>query len=428
MLHFSDILKNFLDFSINFEYNDKKKIIGRRVFLKTFFKSALSGLCVLCVAFGVHSGMNVQAKEESVEMSIQSVESVEEDTFYGYYEKHRKAMNSPFYKLHNSYMTFVDENKDIIQDYLVEKEESKDYTFVLSFAGDMMLASYKNQTTPNSFNQYSNEKDPSYFLEKVKPFFEEDDYTIVNLENVLTDNNLKEVAKDHNPAYWYRSKTSNTNILTSSSVECVSLANNHTGDYGNQGRKDTIAAVENAGLIYGNNDKTFYLEKNGYTIAVICHGLWSEWQANDIVSRLKDAEQYSDFQIVFYHGGTERIPHPEEWKIRASRKLVDNGADLVVGNHPHVLQPIENYNGVDIIYSMGNFCYGGSSRCENRTIIYQLKLTISNDNVLLNKEAVVIPCYVYTAERNNYQPGPIEDEIEKQKVLDFINWVVNSPV
>ena len=311
---------------------------------------------------------------------------------------------------------------------VVDITEPPTFDFTVTFTGDVMIASYKNQTNLGSFNEYANQKEPTYFLEKVYPIFAEDDFTVVNLENVLTDSNLKEVEKDHNPAYWYRSKTSNTDILTSSSVECVSLANNHYGDYGSQGRKDTVAAVENAGLLYGNNDKTFYIEKNGYKIAVICHGLWGEWQADQIISRIKEAEKQSDFQIVYYHGGKERIHSPEEWKIRASRKLVDNGADLVVGNHPHVLQPMENYNGVDIIYSMGNFCFGGSKRPENRTIIYQFTLTIDEDKNIVNKGAEIIPCYVYTGDINNYQPTPIEDEVVKQKVLDFMNWKVDSPL
>ena len=297
----------------------------------------------------------------------------------------------------------------------------------ITFTGDVLLASYKNQTTSGSFNEYAKNKDATYFLQNVCDIFLNDDLTIVNLENVLTDSNLKEVQKDHNPAYWFRSKTSNTNILTSSGVEAVSLANNHVGDYGSQGRKDTIAAVEKAGLLYGNNDKTFYFEKEGFRVAIICHGLWSEWQANDIIARIKEAEKDSDFQIVYYHGGKEGTHSPEDWKIRASRKLVDNGADLVIGNHPHVLQPMENYNGVDIVYSMGNFCFGGNRRPENRTIIYQINLVIE-DGKLVSKSSEIIPCYVYTGDSNNYCPKIIEDENIKQKVIDFMNWKIKSPI
>lgn len=311
----------------------------------------------------------------------------------------------------------------------IQKEVVPKNTHIkLSFAGDCMLASYRGEVSNNNFDGYANNNPPEYFLENVKSIFEKDDWTIVNLENVLTDKNLKEVAKNYSPAYWYKGKTSNTEILTSSSVECVSLSNNHTGDYGNQGKVDTIEAVENAGLMYGNNDKTIYLEKNGFRIAVICHGLWAEYQANAIIDRIKDAEQNSDFQIVFYHGGTERIHAPEQWKVKASRKLVDNGADLVIGGHPHVLQPREVYNGVDIVYSLGNFCYGGNKKPENRTIIYTLDLEISPDKTIIDKTSEIIPCYVYTESLNNYKPGIIDDEEDKQKVLDFVDWKIDSPV
>lgn len=323
------------------------------------------------------------------------------------------------------------EEKNVLQgDYPIEEWQLEPETFdiVVTMTGDVMLASFKDQTKSGNFNDYVNNNDPSYFLQNVKYIFENDDLTIVNLENVLTDNNLKEVAKNHNPAYWYKSKTSNTDILTCSSVEAVSLANNHTGDYGSQGSQDTIEAVEKAGLLYGTNDKTIYYEKNGYVIAIICHGLWYEGQADAIINRLKDAETQSDFQIVFYHGGTERVYSPEEWRVRASRKLVDNGADLVIGNHPHVLQPREVYNGVDIIYSMGNFCFGGDLTPENRTIIYQFKLTVNTeDKVLENKTSEIIPCYVFTGKINNFAPAVIEDEEIRQHVLEYMEGKVKRP-
>ena len=303
-------------------------------------------------------------------------------------------------------------------------------TIKFTIAGDCMLASYMGQVSAGNFADTALKGDWEYFLDGVDEYFESDDFTIVNLENVLTDNSsLKEVAKDHNPAYWYKAPTANTNILTTQSVEVVSLANNHFGDYGTKGRNDTMAACDAAGLLWGSNDKTIYVEKNGYKIAVICHGLWGEWQADTIVPRINEAEEKSDFQIVYYHGGKERIHNPEQWKVRASRKLVDAGADLVIGNHPHVLQPMEIYNGVPIIYSMGNFCYGGSSRPENRTIMYRFEITVDNETKdIIHTYSEIVPCYVYTGDKNNWQPAIITDEVQKQKVLDFMNWKVDSPV
>ncbi len=307
--------------------------------------------------------------------------------------------------------------------------EDTGFDIVLTFSGDMLLASLKNQTAKGNFKDYAAKNEPSYFLQNVKHIFEADDLTIVNLENVLTDRVLPEREKNQDPAYWFRGPTKNAEILTSSSVEAVSLANNHTGDYGAAGTKDTIKAVENAGLLYGSNTQTVYFEKEGYRIAFICHGLWVVGQEKEIIRRIHEAEKDSDFQIVFYHGGIEGIHEPEAWKQKASRKLVDGGADLVIGNHPHVLQPREIYNGVEIIYSMGNFCYGGSRRPENRTILYQYTLHIGPDGTLESQSSEIIPCYVHTGEsQNNYCPAVIEDEEQRQKVLDFMDGKVKSPI
>ncbi len=302
------------------------------------------------------------------------------------------------------------------------------FNLTVTFTGDSMLASYKGQSNSGSFNDYANKYDPTYFYEKVRHIFEADDFTIVNLENVFTDKNLKEVEKDHDPAYWFRSKTANVQILTSSSVEGVSIANNHLNDYGKEGRNDTIKTLTDAGLPYGLESQIMYFEKNGFVVAVICNGLWGEWQANNIIKLIDKAEEQSDYQIVFYHGGKEKIHAPEAWKQRASRKLVDAGADLVIGNHPHVLQPREIYNGVEILYSLGNFCYGGHSAPKNRTIIYQMTLSINeNTKEIIASESNIIPCYVYTAKKNNYQPAPISDEAEKQRVLDFMDGKLKEP-
>ncbi len=301
------------------------------------------------------------------------------------------------------------------------------FRVVVSFTGDMLLASLHGKRAKGNFLDYAAKQEPEYFLQHVRPIFEADDFTVVNLENVLTDRALTPKEKSTDPAYWFRAPTANTGILTSSGVEAVSLANNHTGDYGTAGYKDTVKAVQAAGLEYGGNDRTFYLEKNGYRIAVICHGLWTEAQAGTIVQRLKAAEQESDFQVVFYHGGAEGVHTPEAWRIRASRRLVDNGADLVLGNHPHVLQPREIYKDREIVYSLGNFCFGGSRGPENRTVIYQLTLRVENGE-LVETSSELIPCYVHTGGKvNNYCPAPIEDEAQRQRVLDFMDGKAKLP-
>lgn len=313
---------------------------------------------------------------------------------------------------------------------IVIEEVDHNTTIKFTIVGDCMIASYKGGKEPGSFAAKALEGDMKYFLGGVSSLFEDDDYTIANLENVLTDDaTLQPVWKDHSPAYWYKAPTENINIFTESSVEVANLSNNHTGDYGAKGGTDTIAACDAAGVLWGNSDKTLYVEKDGITVAMIFNGLWSSWQADVICNRLAEASEKSDFQIVYYHGGTERIHSPEDWKVQASHKIVDAGADLVIGNHPHVLQPMEVYNGVPIIYSMGNFLFGGSNHPENRSIVYKYEATFNKET----KEFVsytddVIPCYVYTGSTNNWRPEIIMDEAEKERVLQFMNWEISSPL
>lgn len=258
--------------------------------------------------------------------------------------------------------------------------------------------------------------------------FANDDFTTINLENVFTDKELKEIDKGYTPAFWFRSKTDNVKIITSSSIEGVSIANNHTGDYGAQGYTDTNETVEKAGINYGNHEKIMYYEKNGFKIAVVCCGLWSMNELDFVKGKLAEATQKSDYQIIYFHGGKERIYAPEKWKVDACHQLVDAGADLIVGNHPHVLQPLETYKGVEIVYSLGNFCFGGNKKPGRNTVIYQMKLVVDTDSLKVTaSKSTLYPCYVFTGEWNNYQPCLIEDKAEKKKVLDFMNGKTDSP-
>lgn len=374
--------------------------------------------------------MNKKIIINSFLIIITFISSITLSTLY-FENKTKKKQENNSIKINTSYEkeSFIKDEKQNKNDNNDDNDNNNNFSIKLSFAGDTMLASYKDQTTPGSFNNYANKEDETYFLKKVKSIFKDDDFTILNLENVLTDQELPEINKNTEPAYWYKSKTSNINILSSSSVEGVSISNNHAGDYGPIGKQDTINAIVNANMQYGDYNHIMYFKKNNYTIAIICKGLWIESQANEIIKLIKEAEKKSDYQIIFFHGGKERIHYPEEWKIRATRKLIDNGADLIVGSHPHVIQPIEIYKEKEIVYSLGNFCYGGNKSPENRTIIYQINLTIDSEtNTLLKEESNIIPCYVYTGQTNNYQPAPIEEEDIKNKVIDFINWKVDSPL
>jgi poly-gamma-glutamate synthesis protein (capsule biosynthesis protein) len=293
----------------------------------------------------------------------------------------------------------------------------------LSFVGDCCLASNFGAVSGGSFSQYAIDNDPMYFFENVRSIFEHDDFTMVNLENVLSDKRLSPLSKpgDQSSNFWFIAPTSNAKILSFSGVDGVSVSNNHSGDYGETGLSDTIDAVTAEGLEYGSDTKTLYFEKKGFKIAVICQWVYTAQSPslNKVYDRLDAEKTRSDFQIIFLHSGTEGTEEVDKWRINAFRKMVDRGADLVINSGPHAIQPMEVYKDVPIVYSLGNFCFGGNRSPRRWTMIYQAKLLVVNNKVTA-LESEIIPCYVYTGASNNFQPTPIEDEADKAKVFEIV--------
>ncbi|MBO4229606.1 MAG: CapA family protein [Clostridia bacterium] len=296
-------------------------------------------------------------------------------------------------------------------------------TFVFSFVGDVLLASDQGWDGFWSFNGFAYDTDPSYYFEKMLPLFSSDDYTVANCECIFTDRVLNPVEKEEDPGYWYYSETKNAGAFSDGRIEIVSLANNHALDYGKEGRQDTIDALESRRRTVLTEKQSLILSKDGVRVALLCVSMYGYAYIPPIVEWLESVSSVSDFQIVYFHGGQERTHVPEDWKIYACHTLVDAGADLVLGNHPHVLQPIETYHGVEIVYSLGNFLFGGAHTCENRTMVYRLTLSITNQQ-LESVSSEWIPCFCY---RELWQPAPITDPDLKETVLSFLRGERETP-
>ncbi len=302
----------------------------------------------------------------------------------------------------------------------------KNINIKMSFLGDCMLATTNGNSPAGSFNATAKQKPSTYFFEKAIPFLKADDFTLADCENVFTDSPLSEVEKGYTPAFWFKSEMKNAKIFKDNSIELVTLANNHTMDYGQQGYQDTAKALDNAGVLWTDLNKPVILEKDGIKIGVVSLVLSQYGATATTINQIKELEKTTAVQIVIFHGGEQDIHTPEDWKIKACHALIDCGADLVVGGHPHALQPFETYKGKHIVYSLGNFCYGGSSRPENRTIIYQEVFSFNENHKLINQKENIIPFYVYTGNVNNYQPAPILDSATKGQVLSFMYQKTNQ--
>ncbi len=147
-----------------------------------------------------------------------------------------------------------------------------------------------------------------------------------------------------------------------------------------------------------------------------------EQQLKDNIAKVKaDGAQLI---VVIFHWGNETETVPDSNQTTLGRIAIDEGADLVCGHHPHVLQGIETYKGKNIVYSLGNFCFGGnSSPSDMDTMIYQQTFTIDADGVKKDNVTNIIPCSISSAAYdgyNNYQPTPAEGD-EATRILGKIN-------
>lgn len=294
-------------------------------------------------------------------------------------------------------------------------------TLTISFIGDCMFATNHGGFGKGSFNLMASQKEPEYFLKNFSEMFFADDFTIANCEGVLSDSNLTEKVQTTEIAFWFKGPTSNAKIFKVSGVDLASVVNNHSHDFGQQGSDDTEKALEAVGVIPGKRNKVSYVTVKQQKIGIFCCSLYGSGYLQDILVKVEEMKAAEcDLIIIYYHGGVESVTVPEQWKIDACHALVDAGADIVVGSHPHVLQPMEIYNGKPIVYSLANFCFGGNSRPPRNTIVYQAVFDLRNGEVVSRKDNI-IPCTVYSGEINNYQPSIITDEVKKKEILNFMN-------
>jgi len=296
---------------------------------------------------------------------------------------------------------------------------SEPVSITVSMLGDCTLGTDEAFYYPTSLNAYYDVNGASYFFENVKSILEEDDITVANLEGTLTDSTTR-VEKQ----FAFKGPAEFTDILTSGSVEAVNLANNHSKDYGEESYTDTIENLTNAGITsFGYNTTAIY-EVKGVKI-----GLVGIYELADHLERThqlrvniqKVQMEGADLVFVVFHWGNEKDTVPDYHQLTLAKTAIDNGADLVVGHHAHVLQGVTTYNDRTIAYGLGNFCFGGnSSPSDMDTMIFQQTFHFDIDGNYTIDEPNLIPCRISSDPYvNNYQPTPAEGT-EAERILQKI--------
>lgn len=206
---------------------------------------------------------------------------------------------------------------------------------------------------------------------------------------------------------------SRVQIFQDMSLDIVSLANNHVLDFGREVLSETFQTLDSANILYmgagenlerakelqlveTGNKKIGYLAASRvlpyaeWTATPSNSGVFSTYDPKNLLEEISTASQVCDLLVVYVHWGIERSESPEAYQRELAKKYIDAGADIVIGSHPHVLQGVEYYNGKPILYSLGNFIFGASTK---ESVILKLSYTQSG-----SLKVNLIPCKM-----QNYQ-------------------------
>ena len=305
--------------------------------------------------------------------------------------------------------------------------EPSEERFLLTFVGDCTFGANPSNTYAGYGFPKTVGEDYGYPFRNVMDWFEKDEATFLNLEGPLTDTG-NPMQKKH----VFRGATAYVNILTENSVEVVTIANNHTMDYGQTGYDSTVATLMEAGIPFADRDSfTVFTTEKDLTIGLY-GAVYYVLDEAEITARISELKEQVGCDLVIFapHWGVEGSYRPTEAQRELAYAVIDAGADIVWGSHPHVLQPVEKYRDGMIYYSMGNFSFGGNGYPRDYdTALLQQEVIRAADGTVTLGELIIVPANVSSVQdRNNYQPTPYEPGSEGyQRVMQKLDGSWTGP-
>jgi poly-gamma-glutamate capsule biosynthesis protein CapA/YwtB (metallophosphatase superfamily) len=249
------------------------------------------------------------------------------------------------------------------------------------------------------FDEFAAQKEYSYFFSGVVHLLSADDYTVANLETAIID-----TGTPREKQFRFRGKPQYLEMLTTGSVEAVTLANNHSWDYGDSGYAQTQRNLEKYGIDYFGWSNVLRKEIKGLRFAFIGQGFYIQDYVLPFIKKVRDSV---DFIVVVFHWGEEKKYQPNAKQIGMAHSLIDAGADLIVGHHPHVVQPVKTYKGKPIAYSLGNFVFGGNRNPRDKRALILQATFEKNIPVAVKK----IPVKISSVDSiNDFRPAIMEQD------------------
>ena len=304
-----------------------------------------------------------------------------------------------------------------------ETEETEAVTPVASsvlvtFIGDVTLTQNFGSASSTSFERVVGD-DYDYCFENCKEIFESDDLTLANLEGAVTTRRAHATKQ-----FVFGMQPESLNMLVNNSIEAVNLANNHTQDFLAEGLSDTKKNLDEYNIVWSDQKNVAVYEVNGIRI-----GMFGITEYTGVQTGLNDIDTLKSMDcniiIASVHWGVEATYKPTSTQEAMGRRLLDYGADIVIGTHPHRLQRIEEYNGKYILYSLSNFCFGGNSNLSDPdTAIIQCEFIMDETGTnCVEYKLNVIPYSQTGRNGNDFKPVPYEWGSEKYyRVLSRLEW------
>ena len=302
-------------------------------------------------------------------------------------------------------------------------------SITLTFTGDCTFGRDQSFDYDTSFDAFYEENGYEYFFANVKSIFEQDDLTVVNFEGTLTDVDSSERLDKQ---YAFKADPSYVQILSSSGVDAANMANNHSEDYGEQSYTDTLKYLSEAGITTFGYSDSKVVDVKGIKVGLV--GILELFEEKDCQYKMIEQidavkAQGAQVVIVTMHWGEEAQYYYDQDQYDLGRIAIDHGADLVIGHHPHRVQAIETYKGKNIVYSLGNFCFGGNYEPSDMdSFIYQQTFTVKGGALENDNVTKLIPISISSASSyNNYQPTPYEDPDEIARIIAKIKDLTAEP-
>lgn len=279
---------------------------------------------------------------------------------------------------------------------------------VLSFAGDCTLARFNEKAGKGRFpHVYALSDSLTYPFDRVRGVFACDDVTLINLEGTLTRS-----TRHQDKEFYFRGDPEYAAMLPASSIEAAGLANNHSLDYHRRGYDDTVYHLTNAGVTAAKADAPAVFSVGEQEISVVILsanlvGADRDEVLDELAKSVRKHDNDRTVVVINLHWGTESTVTPAQWQRDAACRLIDEGAELIVGHHPHVMQGIEIYKGKYIAYSLGNFSFGGNMTVNSpETFILRAKVGTDESGAAAIVGISAVPCLTTSTgtKANDYQP------------------------